>query len=114
MPEQERNLIKNILNNMIEKAERVRNPRYEKPHYMRLILQALGSGVRYANLDEALSANGAAYNKLKLTTSSWPMIAGEIKHTYFNENLEKILLSKLNQEDIQVLIEFINKRLRIR
>lgn len=104
MPERDREAVRAELQRMIDNSKGV----FEKPTYMRIILQAMNRGTRYNDLPEALRANGAAYNLEHVSTSDCKMIHGEILKSYFQGNLEYMLLHGLDRDDIQELLAFLN------
>ena len=71
----------------------------------------MSAGKRYNNLDEALTANAAAYDGLHITTSNAGMIAEEIRRTYFRGTMENVLINGLARIDSQALARFLNDRL---
>ena len=113
MPEAERVMIEKELDRIIENSNRYgANRKFEKVHYMERVLRAMSSGAKYEDLDKALTANAAAYDNLHVSTSNAGMIAGEIRRTYFHGNLENALVNGLDRNDSQLIVGFMNDRLR--
>ena len=105
-------MIQNELERMIENAiKNGVNRKFEKSHYMKLVIRAMSDGKRYSDLDEALTANAAAYDLLHISSSNAGMIAGEIRGTYFRGNMEDVLINGLARNDSQALAQFMNVRL---
>ena len=112
MPEIERKFVQFELERMIDNS--IKNgidQKHEKIHYMELVIQAMSSGRRYNDLQDALTTNAAAYDKLQITSSNAGMVAGEIKRTYFRGNSENLLINGLARDDSRILASFLHDRL---
>lgn len=72
----------------------------------------MAQGRSYDSLDQALRANGSAYDGLGVSTSGWKMILGEIENTYFQGNLEDFLIRGLDASDVRWLINYLNERMQ--
>jgi hypothetical protein len=91
---------------------RAKEPRFDKPNYMKLILEGIASGIRYESLKQALWANGPIYDMLRVSGPGWEMIAGQIESAYFQGGIQQALLKGLDRADSRKLIWFVDRHIQ--
>jgi hypothetical protein len=113
MPESERKVIQFELERMVNNSikDEAARGKFDKIRYMQLVIQAMSTGKRYNDFQEALIANAAAFDRLQIPGSNAATISGEIRRTYFRGVTENVLVNGLARNDSQALASFLHGRL---
>jgi len=87
----------------------------EKPYLIYSILKSLRNGGKFSNLIDVFNNDEIRNEYFRMTRTSTPYdkLCKQIKRIYFNKDpsIENTLLSKLDKQDYDLLVNYIRTRL---